>query len=62
VKAGARNRELFVVVSGHLDIVRLSDGIEAIIVVHKPGQISGELNLLSGGEQCFPSVPAKQAK
>ena len=60
VKAGARNASFFVVVSGHLDIVRLSDGIETIIVVHEPGQISGELNLLSGRRAVF-SIRAGEA-
>ena len=60
VKAGARNASFFVVVSGHLDIVRLSDGIETVIVVHKPGQISGELNLLSGRRAVF-SIRAGEA-
>jgi thioredoxin reductase (NADPH) len=53
VKAGARNSSFFVVVSGRLEIVRLSDGIETILVVHKPGQISGELNVLSGRRAVF---------
>ena len=48
VKAGARNASFFVVVSGRLDIIQLSDGIETLIVMHKPGQISGELSVLSG--------------
>jgi thioredoxin reductase (NADPH) len=60
VKAGARNASFFVVVAGHLDIVRLSDGIETILVVHKPGQISGELNLLSGRRAVF-SIRAGEA-
>jgi len=60
VKAGARNASFFVVVSGHLDIVRLSGGIETIVVVHKPGQISGELNLLSGRRAVF-SIRAGEA-
>ena len=60
VKAGARNASFFVVVSGHLDIVQLSDGIETILVVHKPGQISGELNLLSGRRAVF-SIRAGEA-
>jgi len=60
VKAGARNASFFVVVSGHLDIVRVSDGIETIVVVHKPGQISGELNLLSGRRAVF-SIRAGEA-
>ncbi len=53
VKAGARNASFFVVVSGHLDIVQLSDGVETLLVVHKPGQISGELNVLSGRRAVF---------
>ena len=60
VKAGARNASFFVVVSGHLDIVRLSDGVETIVVVHKPGQISGELNVLSGRRAVF-SIRAGEA-
>jgi len=60
VKAGARNASFFVVVSGHLDIVRVSDGIETIVVVHKAGQLSGELNLLSGRRAVF-SIRAGEA-
>src|SRR5258705_899088 len=60
VKAGARNASFFVVVSGHLEIVRLSDGIETLIVVHKPGQVSGELNVLSGRRAVF-SIRAGEA-
>jgi thioredoxin reductase (NADPH) len=60
VKAGARNASFFVVVSGRLDIVRLSDGVETLVVVHKPGQISGELNLLSGRRAVF-SIRAGEA-
>jgi thioredoxin reductase (NADPH) len=53
VRAGVRNASFFVVVSGRLDIIQLSDGIETLIVVHKPGQISGELNLISGRRAVF---------
>jgi len=60
VKAGARNASFFVVVSGHLDIVRLSDGVETIVAVHKAGQISGELNVLSGRRAVF-SIRAGEA-
>jgi thioredoxin reductase (NADPH) len=60
VRAGARNASFFVVVSGSLEIVRLSDGSETIVVVHKPGQISGELNLLSGRRAVF-SIRAGEA-
>ena len=60
VKAGARNASFFVVVSGHLEIVRLSDGVETVIVTHKPGQVSGELNALSGRRAVF-AIRAGQA-
>ena len=60
VKAGARNSSFFVVVSGHLDIVQFSDGVETLVVVHKPGQISGELNVLSGRRAVF-SIRAGEA-
>jgi thioredoxin reductase (NADPH) len=60
VKAGARNASFFVVVSGRLDIVRVSDGVETILVVHKPGQVSGELNVLSGRRAVF-SIRAGEA-
>ncbi len=53
VKAGARNASFFVVASGHLDIVQFSDGVETVVVVHRPGQISGELNVLSGRRAVF---------
>ena len=60
VKAGARNSSFFVVVSGHLDIVQFSDDVETLVVVHKPGQISGELNVLSGRRAVF-SIRAGEA-
>jgi thioredoxin reductase (NADPH) len=60
VKAGARNSSFFVVVSGRLEIVQLSGEIETILVVHKPGQVSGELNLLSGRRAVF-SIRAGEA-
>ena len=60
VKAGARNASFFVVVSGHLNIIRLSDSVETIVVIHKPGQISGELNVLSGRRAVF-SILAGEA-
>jgi thioredoxin reductase (NADPH) len=60
VRAGVKNANFFVVVSGHLDVVQLSDGLETLIAVHKPGQLSGELNLLSGRRAVF-SVRAGEA-
>ena len=60
IRAGVRNANFFVVVSGHLDVLQRSDGVETLIAVHKPGQISGELNLLSGRRAVF-SVRAGEA-
>lgn len=53
VRAGAKNANFFVVVSGRLDVIRLSDGMETLIVSHKPGQISGEMSLISGRRAVF---------
>jgi thioredoxin reductase (NADPH) len=53
VKAGARNASLFVVVAGQLEVVRRSDNVESIVVVHGPGQLSGEINTLSGRRAIF---------
>ena len=53
VKAGAKHGAFFVVVSGRLDVVQSSDGVEQILVSHKPGQLSGEIALLSGRRAVF---------
>jgi thioredoxin reductase (NADPH) len=53
VRAGTKKSSFFVVVSGHLDVVQFSDGFETLIAVHRPGQISGEINLLSGRRAVF---------
>jgi thioredoxin reductase (NADPH) len=45
VEAGDRGVSFFVVVSGEL---RVADGAERIVVTHRPGQFSGEANLLTG--------------
>jgi thioredoxin reductase (NADPH) len=48
VEQGDRNVPFFVVVSGEVEIVRPSGGVETLITVHGPGQFSGEVNNLSG--------------
>lgn len=53
VKAGARNASLFVVVAGQLEVVRVSDNVESIVATHRPGQMSGEINTLSGRRAIF---------
>ena len=38
----------FVITKGHVEIVRPADTIETVIVVHGPGEFTGEVNMLSG--------------
>ena len=60
VRAGVRNASFFVTISGHLEVVQLSNDVERVIAVHRPGQISGEINLLSGRRALF-SMRAAEA-
>jgi thioredoxin reductase (NADPH) len=46
--AGDQSRFFFVVVTGELQVVRLSIGGEELIVTLQPGQFSGESNMLTG--------------
>jgi thioredoxin reductase (NADPH) len=46
--ADGQNAPFFVVISGHLQIVRAVGDAEEIVVVHGPGQFTGEMTLLSG--------------
>lgn len=48
VEQGDRNVPFFVVVSGEVEIVRPSGGVETLITIHGPGQFTGEVNNLSG--------------
>ena len=48
VEQGDKNIPFFVVVSGEVEIVRPSGGVETLIIVHGPGQFIGEVNSLSG--------------
>jgi thioredoxin reductase (NADPH) len=48
VEQGDRDVRFFVVVSGEVEIVRPSGGVETLITVHGPGQFTGEANQLSG--------------
>jgi thioredoxin reductase (NADPH) len=45
VEAGSKSVPFFVVVQGEL---RVADAAETIVVTHRPGQFSGEVNMLSG--------------
>jgi thioredoxin reductase (NADPH) len=48
LEAGAPTTRFFVVVSGRLDVVRLSSDGERLVTAHRAGQFSGEVNMLSG--------------
>lgn len=52
----------FVVTAGQVEIVRPSDTADAPIVVHGPGQFTGEVNLLSGRPALFASACANRAR
>src|SRR3712207_3749834 len=48
VEQGDRDVPFFVVVSGEVEIVRPSGGVETLIIIHGPGEFTGEVNNLSG--------------
>jgi thioredoxin reductase (NADPH) len=48
IEQGDRNVPFFVVVSGEVEIVRPSGGVETLITIHGAGQFTGEVNMLSG--------------
>jgi thioredoxin reductase (NADPH) len=53
VEEGASVVPFFVVTKGQLNIVRVRGTEEELIVAHKPGQFSGEVNMLSGRRALF---------
>jgi thioredoxin reductase (NADPH) len=53
VEAGDKVVSFFVVTAGQIEIVRPSGGIETLIVVHSPGQFTGEVNMISGRRALF---------
>ena len=48
VEVGNKPVPFFVVVSGELQVIRPSDATETLIVTHRPGQFSGEGNMITG--------------
>src|ERR687886_633205 len=62
IEQGDRNVPFFVVVSGEVEIVRPSGGVETLITVHGPGQFSGEVNSLSGHRALFRGRATKQGE
>ncbi len=49
----------FVVVSGEIEILRPSGGVETLITVHGPGEFTGEVNMLSGRRALFRARTTK---
>jgi thioredoxin reductase (NADPH) len=48
VEAGDPVVPFFVVTAGQVEIVQRSGGSETLVAIHKPGQFTGEVNMLSG--------------
>jgi thioredoxin reductase (NADPH) len=48
VEANAEANKFFVVVTGQLNLLRVSEDLEEVIAVCRPGMFTGELNVLSG--------------
>jgi thioredoxin reductase (NADPH) len=46
-EVGEQNTRFFVVLSGAIEVVQTVDGGEVPVVVHGPGQFTGEINMLS---------------
>ena len=60
VEAGAQSARFFVVTVGQVDIVRQSDTTEELVATFKPGQFTGEVNMLSG-RPGFAQIRAREA-
>src|SRR5919107_1098609 len=52
----------FVVVSGEIEIVRPSGGVETLIIEHGPGQFTGEVNMISGRRAMYRARVIKPGK
>src|SRR5882724_8220855 len=48
VEANADANKFFVVVTGQLNLLRVSEHLEEVVAVCRPGMFTGELNVLSG--------------
>ena len=53
VEAGDQAMPFFVVTAGQVEIVRWAGAAETAIVVHRPGQFTGEVNMISGRRALF---------
>src|SRR2546429_3594046 len=48
VEANAESNKFFFVVTGQLNLLRVSEDLEEVVAVCRPGMFTGELNVLSG--------------
>ena len=48
VEQGDSAMPFFVVVSGELEVVRPCGVVETLVTIHRPGEFTGEANMLSG--------------
>jgi thioredoxin reductase (NADPH) len=48
VEPGQQTVPFFVVLEGQVEVVRPSAGAETLLVIYRPGQFTGEVNMLSG--------------
>jgi thioredoxin reductase (NADPH) len=63
VEQGDSAVPFFVVVSGEIEIVRPSGGgVETLIIVHGPGQFTGEVNMISGRRAMYRARVIKSGK
>ena len=62
VEQGDSSVPFFVVVSGEIEIVRPSGGVETLIIVHGPGQFTGEVNMISGRRAMYRARVIKSGK
>ena len=61
VEAGALVVPFFVVTAGQVEIVQPSGTVETLVAIHKPGQFSGEVNMISGRRALFPCSGARES-
>src|SRR4051794_10237129 len=62
VEQGDSTVPFFVVVSGEIEVVRPSGGVETLIIVHGPGQFTGEVNMISGRRAMYRARVVKPGK
>src|SRR3954453_2371490 len=62
IEQGDSAVSFFVVVSGEIEIVRPSGEVETLIIVHGPGQFTGEVNMISGRRAMYRARVIKSGK